>query len=217
MSSSESESESGAQQQPVPEERVNELLAAASPGDRATGVNYVRYFEAPKRYETLLAMLRDPDVQVRYASVTQLATAGEHDRARTLEEMRAIIWREEEDPSVRAAAADVMGGLRMREALPDLEKLFRESSDWVVRFSVVAALGELGDVAAFELLQEALHSSAGGKEPLVQLAAIGSLGELGDERARALLEPLRESGDTSVVERAKIALETLDATQGRQG
>jgi hypothetical protein len=193
---------------PKSEAEVREHLRSNSPAERALGINYARYLDESTRYDILLEMMEDTDPQVRYAAVTQLATVGSHDRQRTLKAVRKILWNTEEDASVRAGAADVLGGLRFHEAFPDLEKLFHESKDWVVRFSIIAALGEMGVREAFPILVEALHAN---KEPLVQLAAIGALGELGDERARVYLEPLVNSSDASIVERARFALDALDA------
>jgi HEAT repeat protein len=199
--------------EPKSEAEVREHLRSNSPAERALGINYARYLDDHTRYDILIEMIEDSDPQVRYAAVTQLATVGAHDRQRTLRAVRKILWNAEEDATVRAGAADVLGGLRFHEAYPDLEKLFHESKDWVVRFSIVAALGEMGVPEAFSILVEALESK---DEPLVQLAAIGALGELGDERARVHLEPLMNSADASIVERARFALEALDARQGKR-
>jgi len=57
----------------------------------------------------------------------------------------------------------------------------------LVKFSIIATLGELGDPRSFELLTEALTS----ENDLVQTAAISSLGDLGDMQAIPLLVPMQ--------------------------
>ncbi|KAK4538239.1 hypothetical protein CDCA_CDCA16G4264 [Cyanidium caldarium] len=200
--------DSASESEPIPgADEIAVRLQSESPGERARGVHLLRYLEDPDRFNTLMNMLEDVDSQVRYAAVTLFATVGGYDRQRTKEAMLQVLRNEQEEATVRAGASDTLGALRMHEVLPDLEDAFRNSKDWVVRFSVIAALGELGAREAFPLLEEALQ--LGAEEPLVQLAAIGALGDLGDPRALPLLEPLLQSKDRSVAERAQIALDIL--------
>lgn len=71
-----------------------------------------------------------------------------------------------------------------------------------MQFSIIAALGELGEPQAFTLLQEAL----GSENELVITAAIGALGELRDERAIPLLLPYTTHPDWQVRHRLVQAL-----------
>lgn len=62
------------------------------------------------------------------------------------------------ETDVRAAAADAMAALRLPFALEDLAMAYHSTSDWLLQFSIIAALGALGNPAAVGLLTEALKS-----------------------------------------------------------
>jgi HEAT repeat protein len=87
-------------------------------------------------------------------------------------------------------------------AYPELEETYQATNDWLLQLSIIAALGELGNPAGFDLLVEALNSET----ELVKTAAIMALGELGDERAIALLTPLAETEDWQLRSRVAQAL-----------
>lgn len=86
--------------------------------------------------------------------------------------------------------------------------IYEESSDLMVRFSILAALGELGNPKAFDLLKYTLENE---EESLLKVAALGSIGELGDNRAIEVVKPFLSSDDASLKERAQIAMNTLSA------
>lgn len=115
------------------------------------------------------------------------------------------------EPDVQAAAADSIGALQLTEAFDELQALYHSSSEWLVKFSIVAALGELGDSRSFEILEDAIQSS----NELMQMAAIGSLGELGDPRAINLLAPHVHNEDWQVRYRVAQALSHLNDPQAR--
>ena len=91
------------------------------------------------------------------------------------------------------------------KTIEDLQKLYQETSEWLVQFSIIATLGELGDIRAFELLTQALTSDNG----LIQTAAISSFGELGDTKAVPLLIPYCTNPDWQVRYRVVQALTRL--------
>lgn len=97
----------------------------------------------------------------------------------------------------------------MYQAYDDVETIFRGSSDVMVQFSILAALGELGNPKAFDLLKEVLETED--VVDLLQIAAIGALGELGDKRAIELIKPYTEAEDISVKNRAIDALSILES------
>jgi len=92
-----------------------------------------------------------------------------------------------------------------------LQQLYRQTPEWLVQFSIIAALGELGDPRSFELLEEALNSSIS----LVQTAAISSLGELGDVRAVPLLTPYATNPDWQIRYRLVQALSRLGGAEAQ--
>lgn len=157
---------------------VRELLQSQDYGDRIKAVNQLRQIEAAAAFDLAQLAAHDSNARVRYAAISQLASLGRQDLA-TVEPLLRRALTNDPEADVQAAAADAIAGLGLRAAYPDLEAVYRGSSEWLVQFSIVAALGELGAPEAFTLLQDALQSD----NELVVTAAIGALGELGDGRA----------------------------------
>jgi HEAT repeat protein len=187
----------------VTPETVQELLSSQDFGDRLRAVNQIRQLEPAVGYELLQSAVNDANVRVRYAAVSQLATLGKQNPERSLKTLQGLLLDPESD--VQAAAADAVGALQLTDAYEDLHKLYHRSSEWLVKFSIVAALGELGDQRAFALLEEALNSD----NELLKTAAIGSLGELGDDRAVELLVPYASNPDWQIRYRVAQALVRL--------
>lgn len=187
----------------VTPETVQELLSSQDFGDRLRAVNQIRQLEPAVGYELLQSAVADANVRVRYAAVSQMATLGKQNPERSLKTLQGLLFDPESD--VQAAAADAVGALQLTDAYEDLHKLYHRSSEWLVKFSIVAALGELGDQRAFALLEEALSSD----NELLKTAAIGSLGELGDDRAIDLLVPYATNPDWQIRYRVAQALTRL--------
>lgn len=189
-------------------ESVQQLLKSENFGDRIRGLNQLRQMEAKVAFELIKPMVTDKNTRVRYAAVSQFDTLGQEDLVASLEILRDRLYNDPE-PDVQAAAADALGGLKLTEAFDDLFKMYHQSSDWLIQFSIIATLGELGEPRGFELLQEALTSD----NNLVQTAAISSLGELGDNRAVPLLIPFANNDDWQVRYRLTQALGRLGGEQ----
>jgi len=154
-----------------------------------------------ERFALVKLAVDDPNSRIRYDAVSQLATLGRED----LEASKAILQQTlHNDPEmdVRAASADTIAALKLVEFFDDLQAIYHSSSDWLMQFSVVAALGELGEPRGYDLLVDALNHP----NELVQLAAIGSLGELGNPSALELLIPLAQHADWQVRYRVAQAL-----------
>ena len=192
---------------PTPES-IQQLLASSDLGDRLRAVNQIRELPAADAFKLLLPACADSSPRVRYAAISQMDTWGNQDRQRTLEILRHTLLTDPE-PDVQSAAADALGGLQMTEAFDDLQAVYNTTGEWVVQFSIVSTLGELGDPRAFELLQLALDSDI----QLVNTAAIGALGELGDERAIELLLPYTKSDDWQVRHRVTQALSQFNTPE----
>ncbi len=189
-------------------ESVQQLLKSENFGDRIRGLNQLRQMEAKVAFELIKPMVKDKNTRVRYAAVSQFDTLGQEDLVASLEILRDRLYNDPE-PDVQAAAADAIGGLKLTEAFDDLLKMYHQSSDWLIQFSIIATLGELGEPRGFDLLQEALTSD----NNLVQTAAISSLGELGDNRAIPLLIPFTNNDDWQVRYRLTQALGRLGGEQ----
>lgn len=190
-------------------ESVGVLLESSDFGDRLRAVNQIRQLEPRIGFELIQIAIQDTNPRVRYAAVSQLASLGKQDLSHASTLLRDRL--RDTDPDVQAAAADSVGALKLTEIFDDLQQLYHTSSEWLVKFSIVATLGELGDRRAFELLEEALKSD----NELLQTAAIGSLGELGDDRAVQLLIPFATSSDWQIRYRVVQALAHLNDTAAR--
>ncbi len=188
---------------------VKELLESNNFGDRLRGVNHLRQLDPAIAYDLIKPSVTDENVRVRYAAVSQLASLGGQNRSESLSLLKAALF--DPEPDVQAAAADSIGGLHLTEAYDDLEKLYQRTPEWLVRFSIVAALGELGDARGYDLLADALNSDS----DLVITAAIGSLGELGDDRAVPLLIPYATSSDWQIRHRVAQALGQLKTPEAK--
>lgn len=194
----------------VTRESVQQLLSSQDFGQRISGVNQLRQLEPSVAFELVQPVVTDNNTRVRYAAVSQLDTLGSQDLQASLTLLRDRLLNDSE-PDVQAAAADSLGALKLTEAFEDMQQLYHNTSEWLVQFSIIAALGELGDPRSFELLQEALNSNTS----LVQTAAISSLGELGDARAVPLLIPFATNPDWQIRYRVVQALSRLGGTEAR--
>ncbi|VEP15959.1 PBS lyase HEAT domain protein repeat-containing protein [Hyella patelloides LEGE 07179] len=191
-------------------ESVKELLESADFGDRIRGINQLREIEVATAFELIQPLITDKNTRVRYAAVSQLDTLGVDNKAKCLDLLRDRLFNDPE-PDVQAAAADAIGGLKLTEAFDDLNKVYHETPEWLIQFSIVAALGELGEPRGFDLLNEALESD----NNLLQTAAIGALGELGDTRAVPLLAPFADNEDWQVRYRLVQALGRLGGAEAQ--
>ncbi|AFY36984.1 PBS lyase HEAT domain protein repeat-containing protein [[Leptolyngbya] sp. PCC 7376] len=174
-------------------ESVQQLLASETFGDRIAGLNQLRAFEPKEAFPLIQPLLKDKEARVRYAAVSQMDAVGVGSEDEALVLLRDSLNNDSEI-DVKAAAADAIAGLKITEAYPDLEATYRSTSEWLLQFSIVAALGELGDPRAFDLLKEALQS----ENELIRTSAISALGDLGDRRAIDLLIPFVEDDDWQI-------------------
>lgn len=194
---------------PTPES-VQQLLASADFGDRLRAVNQMRELDPAVTFEMLQTAATDGNARVRYAAISQIPSVGQQNPDQVLDLLRAALLSDKE-PDVQAAAADAMAALHLTSAFDDLKAVYEGSQEWLVRFSIIAALGELGDVRAFDLLAQALQSDT----DLVVTAAIGSLGELGDPRAVPLLLPFVTADDWQVRHRVVQAIAHFDGPEAQ--
>ena len=195
----------------VTPESVKELLNSEDFGMRIRGLNQLREIETETAFEMVQPLITDDNTRVRYAAVSQLDTLGGNNKKKSLEMLRDRLFNDPE-PDVQAAAADAIGGLKLVEAFEDLANVFHDTSEWLVQFSIIAALGELGDARGFDLLKEALNSD----NNLLQTAAIGSMGELGDNRAIPLLSTFVDNEDWQIRYRLAQALGRLGGDEAQK-
>ncbi|MEM6424909.1 MAG: HEAT repeat domain-containing protein [Cyanobacteria bacterium P01_D01_bin.128] len=185
----------------ITSDSVREKLASEDFGERITAVNQMRALEPAIAFELLSIASADSNARVRYAAVSQLSGVGHHNKDSAAELLRDRLISDPE-PDVQAAAADSIGALKFTQLFESLRAVYDATPEWLVKFSIIAALGELGEPKAFELLKEAMGST----NELVKTAAIGALGELGDERAIELLIPYATHPDWQTRHRVVQAL-----------
>ncbi|MEA5564020.1 phycobilisome degradation protein NblB [Anabaena sp. UHCC 0399] len=190
-------------------ESVRQLLSSEDLGDRLRAVNQIRELEPTTAFELVQIAIGDSNSRVRYSAVSQFDTLGTQDLDLSLDLLRALLSDPEAD--VQAAAADCLGALKLHAAFEDLQQLYHTTPEWLVQFSIIAALGELGDPRSFELLKEALSSDV----ELVQTAAISSMGELGDLQAVPLLASYATNPDWQMRYRVVQALTRLGGAEAK--
>ena len=190
---------------------VQTLLISENLGDRLTGVNLLRQLDPAIAFELIQPLVTDTNERVRYAAVSQLDPLGRQDPDIALSLLRDRL---QNDPEidVKAAAADVIGGLQLTQAYDDLKQLYHQSSDWLLQLSIIATLGELGEPKGVELLEDALQSDNG----LVRIAAVSALGELGSIEAIPLLVQLVKDEDWQVRYRLVQALGKLGGKEAQE-
>jgi HEAT repeat protein len=191
-------------------ESVKQLLGSEDLGDRLRAVNQARDLEPAKAFEIIQMAMGDSNSRVRYSAVSQMDTLGEQDLQLSLDILRRLL--QDPEPDVQAAAADCLGALKLHDAFEDLQQLYNTTPEWLVQFSIIATLGELGDARGLELLKQALSS----ENELVQTAAISSLGELGDMQAIPLLTPFASNSDWQIRYRVAQAFNRLGSSEAQE-
>ncbi len=189
-------------------ESVQQLLSSENLGDRLRAVNQIRELEPTIGFEMLQIPITDPNSRVRYSAVSQMDTLGGQNLPLALNILRDRLVNDPE-PDVQSAAADCLGALKLTEAFDDLQQLYESTPEWLVQFSIIATLGELGEPRSFELLKKALSS----ENDLIKTAAISSLGELGNIEAVPLLATHATDSDWQVRYRVVQALNRLSGTE----
>ena len=188
-------------------ETVTKKLESEDLGERLRGVNEIRQLEPAIGFELIQSAIKDKNARVRYSAVSQFDTLGVQDLDKSLNLLRGMLQDPEAD--VQAAAADCLGGLKLVTAFDDLQQLYQSTSEWIVKLSVIAALGELGEARGFEMLKQALSDD----NDLVKTAAISSMGELGNKEAVSVLAPYASNSDWQIRYRVAQALNRLDTPE----
>ena len=184
---------------------IKQMLSSEAYEQRLSAINHLSEIDADVAFDLVQIVLEDPKARVRYAAVSKLATVGTANPQKSLELLRHAMLTDTE-ADVKAAAADAIGALRLKDGFDDLKTLYYATADWIIQLSIVAALGELGDSRGFEILE---HALSGGND-LIHAIAVGALGELGDRRAIPLLVQHSTNPDWQVRYRVAQALGHFD-------
>jgi HEAT repeat protein len=185
-------------------ESLKQRLLSAELGDRMRVMGEGRVLSIAERFELACLAKDDQNARIRYDAISQMSSLGQVDLAVSLEILRDRL-RNDPETDVKAAAADSIAALKLTAAFEDLIAAYQASGEWLMQFSIIAALGELGDPRGYPVLVNALDHT----ESLVRVAAIGALGELGDPKAVEVLIPLAQHQDWDVRHRVVQALAQL--------
>jgi HEAT repeat protein len=185
-------------------ESITALVNSENKGDRIEALNLIRTLEPAIAFGYVKQLATDKNARVRYAAVSQMATLGGEDLDASLTILRDRLVNDPE-PDVQAAAADAIGALQLTAAFDDLQHLYQTTNEWLVQFSIIAALGELGDSRGLDLLKTALSNET----TLVQTAAIGAIGELGNPQGVECLIPFVTNPDWQIRYQLARALRNL--------
>ena len=121
----------------------------------------------------------------------------------------------DDDPNVRAEAANALASYGVERAWPLLRDAFAADEAWLVRCSILSALAEQPEIA-FEWLLELATMAIADADGTVRVSGAEILGRLvreGDgqtvgEQARTLLRPLQQDRDHRVVAASLNGLQT---------
>jgi HEAT repeat protein len=192
-------------------ESIAALIESEDKGDRIKALNMLREIDPAIAFGYIKQLVTDNNTRVRYGAVSQFATLGTEDLNESLTILRDRLVNDPE-PDVQAAAADAIGALKLTAAFDDLQHLYETTPEWLVQFSIVAALGELGEPRGLQLLQTALKNET----PLVQTAAIGAIGELGDASGVESITPFVTHPDWQIRYQLARALRNLGGEAAAQ-
>jgi len=189
---------------------VRDLLQSSDYGDCISGLNRLHTLTHDEALTLITPLLTHTNARVRYAAVSKIATVGNADRSAALDLLRDRL-RHDSELDVKAAAADSLGALGLKEAYEDIAALYHETSDWLLRLSIVAALSEMGEPKAIAVMLDALTSD----NDLLVATAIGAIGDLGDDGVIDQLEMFICHDDSQVRFRTAQALGSLGGDRAR--
>lgn len=194
----------------VTPESIQELINSSDYGERLQGVNQLRQIEPATAFKLIQPLVKDENARVRYSAVSMLDTLGQQDIAISSQLLRERL-QEDSEIDVKSAAADAIAALKITDAFEELDQAYHETTEWLLQFSIIAALGEMGDPRSFDLLKEALNSD----NVLLQTVAIGAFGDLGDSRAVSELIPFVNNEDWQIRDRLAKSLGKLGGTEAK--
>ncbi|MEB3253986.1 MAG: HEAT repeat domain-containing protein [Synechococcus sp.] len=121
----------------------------------------------------------------------------------------------DEDPNVRAEAANALASYGVERAWPLLRSAFEADDAWLVRCSILSALAEQPEIDLHWLMELATIAitdadgtvRVGGAEILARIVRDGTSLPVGVQ-ARALLQPLQQDADHRVVAAALNGLQS---------
>jgi len=153
------------------------------------------YKPLPRNLEAALRDATHAKVEVRVSAVRDLVPHAEDDRGRVLGALEKALG--DSNGLVRAAAAEGLGEIEAKEALPAL-LVAVEDQHAIVRQNAILALGQIGDVRAQKRLERALTD----ERPDVRFQAVMAYPRVATSREDAMkaLVVASEDEDPSVAQ-----------------
>ncbi|MGK7911308.1 MAG: HEAT repeat domain-containing protein [Synechococcus sp.] len=195
---------------PVTIEELNQLASSENWGDRIKAINQARELSGDNALPLLSSLATDSNTRVRYAAISQIGTLELSDREKPISLLKDRL---ETDPEVdvRAAAAAALGDLKQPGTLQNLLAALQREDEWLMVLSIIAALGELGDLGAMD----AILAAATDDNVLIRATAASALGDLGDERGLEALQTLATDSDWQTRHRVCISLGKIGGDSAR--
>ena len=197
---------------PVPDLAVlQEAIASGDPVRAMPALTQLRFVSDGEAVPLLVLGTEQKPFLVRSLSCSGLG----YKRTEQGWEVLSRLLVNDEDPNVRAEAANALASYGVDRAWPLLQHAFAADEAWLVRCSILSALAEQPEINLswlMELATMAITDADGtvrvsGAEILGRLVRDGAGQAVGDQ-ARALLQPLQQDRDHRVVAAALNGLQS---------
>ena len=181
---------------------LRDAIASGDPVRAMPALTQLRFCEAEDAVPLLVLGTEQKPFLVRSLSCSGLG----YKRTEQGWDVLSRLLGSDEDPNVRAEAANALASYGIERSWPLLQATFTADGAWLVRCSILSALAEQPEIKLtwlLELAQEAITDGDGtvrvsGAEILGRIVRDGINKPIGGE-ARALLQPLQQDVDHRVV------------------
>ena len=181
---------------------VRDAIASGDPVRAMPALTQLRFCEAEDAVPLLVLGTEQKPFLVRSLSCSGLG----YKRTEQGWDVLSRLLGSDEDPNVRAEAANALASYGIERSWPLLQATFTADGAWLVRCSILSALAEQPEIKLtwlLELAQEAITDGDGtvrvsGAEILGRIVRDGINKPIGAE-ARTLLQPLQQDVDHRVV------------------
>ena len=183
-------------------EELREAITSGDPVRAMPALTQLRFCEAEEAVPLLVLGTEQKPFLVRSLSCSGLG----YKRTEQGWDVLTRLLTSDEDPNVRAEAANALASYGVERSWPLLQAAFSADAAWLVRCSILSALAEQPEIKLtwlLELAQMAITDADGtvrvsGAEILGRIVRDGIHEPIGAE-ARALLQPLQQDIDHRVV------------------
>ena len=181
---------------------LRDAIASGDPVRAMPALTQLRFCEAEEAVPLLVLGTEQKPFLVRSLSCSGLG----YKRTEQGWDVLTRLLTSDEDPNVRAEAANALASYGVERSWPLLQAAFTADAAWLVRCSILSALAEQPEIKLtwlLELAQMAITDADGtvrvsGAEILGRIVRDGINKPIGAE-ARALLQPLQQDVDHRVV------------------